>query len=139
MEPTSERDTQERKIGPSVSRDKWANHARIKLSRGYSLIVGTTRKNANFYSKEKGYEMCAYDVARRMIKDGIVHKVRDHPLGEVYELANVADVVDPRRSTGASISVDDDVEALLNDLDVDAGSLSVEPDEESGSTTEDAL
>ena len=118
MEPTSERDTQERRIGPTVSKDKWVNHARTKLTRGYVLIVGTARKNANFYSKEKGYEMCAYNVARQMIKDGLVHKVRDHHLGEVYELIDMPVV--ERRPTVIEKSTDDEFEALLNELDTDA-------------------
>lgn len=118
MEPTSERDTQERRIGPTVSKDKWVNHARTKLTRGYVLIVGTARKNANFYSKEKGYEMCAYNVARQMIKDGLVHKVRDHHLGEVYELINMP--VMERRPTVIEKSTDDEFEALLNELDTEA-------------------
>lgn len=117
MEPTSERDTQERKIGPTVSKDKWVNHARNKLSRGYVLIVGTERKNANFYSKEKGYEMCAYNVARQMIKDGLVRKVKDHHLGEVYELVDMPAA--ERRPAAVVRSSDEDFEALLNDLDAE--------------------
>lgn len=118
MEPTSERDTQERRIGPTVSKDKWVNHARTKLARGYVLIVGTERKNANFYSREKGYEMCAYNVARQMIKDGLVHKTRDHHLGEVYELIEMP--VLERRPTVVEKSSDDEFEALLNELDTDS-------------------
>lgn len=118
MEPTSERDTQERRIGPTVSKDKWVNHARTKLTRGYVLIVGTARKNANFYSKEKGYEMCAYNIARQMIKDGLVRKVRDHHLGEVYELVDMPIV--ERRPTVVEQSTEDEFEALLNDLDTDS-------------------
>lgn len=118
MEPTSERDSQERRIGPTVSKDKWVNHARTKLTRGYVLIVGTARKNANFYSKEKGYEMCAYNIARQMIKDGLVHKVRDHHLGEVYELIDMPIV--ERRPTIIEKSTDDEFEALLNELDSDS-------------------
>lgn len=128
MEPASERDTQERKIGPTVSKDKWVNHARSKLSRGYVLIVGTERKNANFYSKEKGYEMCAYNVARQMIKDGLVHKVRHHHLGDVYELVDVPVPLERRSATEASSSADDELEALLKDLDEDSKDASSEPD-----------
>lgn len=124
MEPASERDTQERKIGPTVSKDKWVNHARSKLSRGYVLIVGTERKNANFYSKEKGYEMCAYNVARQMIKDGLVRKVRPHHLGDVYELADtpVAVPVPLERRSSAEISdaSEDELDLLLEDLETDS-------------------
>lgn len=126
MEPTSERDTQERKIGPTVSKDKWVNHARGKLSRGYVLIVGTERKNANFYSREKGYEMCAYNVARQMIKDGLVHKVRHHHLGDVYELVDVPAELERPGVTEASRSTDDELEALLKNLDEESKDASSE-------------
>lgn len=128
MEPTSERDTQERKIGPTVSKDKWVNHARNKLQRGYVLIVGTERKNANFYSKDKGYEMCAYNVARQMIKDGLVQKVRPHHLGDVYELVEVSGALDRRGTADVPTTVDDEFEALLNDLETDVKDESAEPD-----------
>ena len=118
MEPTSERETQERRIGPTVSKDKWVNHARNKLLRGYVLIVGTAKKNANFYSQEKGYEMCAYNVARQMIKDGLVRKVREHHLGEVYELTDMPAAA-PAPAPKVVKSSDDEFEMLLNDLEDD--------------------
>lgn len=116
METTGERESQERRIGPTVSKDKWLNHAKTKLNRGYVLIVGTERKTANFHSREKGYEMCSYQVARQLIKDGAVRKVREHHLGDVYELTAPPEPVvrDRRRSAG---SVDDEFEALLKELD----------------------
>ena len=118
MEPTSEREPQERRIGPTVSKDKWVNHARNKLLRGYVLIVGTAKKNANFYSQDKGYEMCAYNVARQMIKDGLLRKVRDHHLGEVYELADMPASA-PAPAPKAVKSSDDEFEMLLNELEDD--------------------
>ena len=118
MEPTSEREPQERRIGPTVSKDKWVNHAKNKLARGYVLIVGQEKKNANFYSQEKGYEMCAYNVARQLIKDGLVRKVREHHLGEVYELA-VMPVITPPAPSKAERSSDDEFEMLLNELEED--------------------
>lgn len=116
METSGERDLQERRIGPTVSKDKWINHAKNKLSRGYVLIVGTERKTANFHSKEKGYEACSWQVARQLIKDGAVRKVREHHLGDVYELIEPvpplsrSSVKQPQRS-------DDEFEALLNELE----------------------
>lgn len=118
MEPTSEREPQERRIGPTVSKDKWVNHAKNKLTRGYVLIVGQEKKNANFYSQEKGYEMCAYNVARQLIKDGLVRKVREHHLGEVYELADMPAAVVPPPSK-VEHSTDDEFEMLLNELEED--------------------
>ncbi len=117
METTGERDPQERRIGPTVSKDKWLNHAKIKLSRGYVLIVGNGRKTANFHSREKGYEMCSYQVARQLIKDGTVRKVREHHLGDVYEL--VEPLERPPSRTGPSSR--DEFEALLGDLEENSG------------------
>lgn len=116
METSSERESQERRIGPTVSKDKWVNHAKNKLSRGYVLIVGTQRKNANFYSQEKGYEMCAYNVARQLIKDGQVRKIRDHHLGDVYELADMP-AASLRGAVPSARSSDDEFEILLKDLE----------------------
>ncbi|MEX1055675.1 MAG: hypothetical protein WED81_06570 [Rhodothermales bacterium] len=101
-----------------MSKDKWVNHAKNKLTRGYVLIVGQEKKNANFYSQEKGYEMCAYNVARQLIKDGLVRKVREHHLGEVYELADMPAAVVPPPSKVAR-STDDEFEMLLNELEED--------------------
>lgn len=120
METTGEREQQERRIGPTVSKDKWLNHAKNKLSRGYVLIVGTERKTANFHSKEKGYEMCSYQVARQLIKDGIVRKVREHHLGDVYELVAPIESA-PARATRSVVAPDDEFEALLKGLEEDSG------------------
>ena len=86
MEPVSEYQP-ERRVGPTVSKDKWINHAKNKLARGYVLIVGTERRNANFYLRGKGYEMCPYDIAQSMIKQGLVVQTGKHHLGLIYELA----------------------------------------------------
>lgn len=115
MEASSDRDSQDRRVGPTVSKDKWANHAKQKMSRGYVLIVGTTRRTANFYSKEKGYEMCAYNIAKQLIKENIVVRSGSHHLGDVYVL-NVVNAADAK----ARARHDDDLDefdALLNQLD----------------------
>lgn len=87
IDSSGDQDSGERKTGPTVTKDRWINHARSKLARGYVLIVSTSRKNANFYSPTKGYEMCAYDVAKKLIADGTIVRTRAHHLGEVYELS----------------------------------------------------
>lgn len=116
MESGAERESQERKVGPTVSKDKWINHAVNKLSRGYVLIVGTEKKTANFHSKEKGYEMCAYNVARQLIRDGLVHKTRDHHLGEVYELIAAAPA--PVKAAAAKKAVvEEEFDILLQELE----------------------
>ncbi len=118
METSSERESPERKIGPTVSKDKWVNHALAKLQRGYVLIVGTERKSANFHSKEKGYEMCAYKVARQLIKDGHVRKVRDHHLGDVYELVEMIHASAKPKSK-VTPTADEEFEALLQQIEKD--------------------
>jgi hypothetical protein len=86
-ENTSEAAGSERRVGPTVSRDRWMLHARQKLSRGYVLILaGGDKRRANFYLPEKGYEMCAYDVARALVQSGEVVPTGEHPLGTRYEL-----------------------------------------------------
>ncbi len=77
----------ERRVGPSISRDKWGLHARQKLSKGYVLIVAAEKRRANFWMAEKGYEMCAFDIARVLIASGDVVPTGEHHLGTVYELA----------------------------------------------------
>jgi hypothetical protein len=75
-------------VSPTVTKEKWAAHARSKLSRGYVLILGKERKNANFHHPAKGYETCPYKIALRLIQEGIVEPAgRKHHLGEVYVLA----------------------------------------------------
>ncbi len=87
-ENTSDSNASGRRIGPSVSRDKWLAHARQKLARGYVLIVAAGgKRRANFYLPEKGYEMCAYDVARALVVSGEVVAAGEHPLGICYRLA----------------------------------------------------
>ncbi len=107
---------------PTVTKEKWAAHARSKLSRGYVLIVGRERRNANFFKPSKGYEMCPYKIARRLIDEGIVKPAeRTHHLGPVYVLST--DTAPPP----PSIPDDDDETAppvtelddLLDQIDVE--------------------
>lgn len=86
----------ERRTGPSVSREKWLNHARTKLQRGYVLIVGKGRRTANFYSRDKGYEMCAFDVARTLVTSGELVVSGEHYLGTMYSLTSTATPEMPR-------------------------------------------
>jgi hypothetical protein len=72
---------------PTVSREKWALHARKKLAHGYVLIVNPSRQNANFFMPGKGYEMCSYHTAQHLIRDGIVVEAGTHYLGTLYKLS----------------------------------------------------
>lgn len=117
MESSNDRDLQERRVGPTVSKDKWVNHAKAKMTRGYVLIVGTRRRTANFYSKEKGYEMCAYNVAKQLIKDGAIVKTGEHHLGDVYELIMAPAVSEVKPKMKADSEPVDEFDLLLNQLD----------------------
>ncbi|NEQ30346.1 MAG: hypothetical protein F6K04_04995 [Leptolyngbya sp. SIO4C5] len=87
MEPA--RDTSEsveRQVSPTVSKDKWILHARQKMAKGYVLIVSPTRRTANFFMRGKGFEMCAFKVARTLIQLGMVEEAGTHRLGMMYRL-----------------------------------------------------
>jgi hypothetical protein len=79
---------------PSVSTEKWIAHAKKKLEKGYRLVVSKSRKTANFYLPGKGYEMCDYKTARKLIEVGLVVEVQEHHLGMLYDLAPDYDVLD---------------------------------------------
>jgi hypothetical protein len=119
MESSGDRDLQDRRVGPTVSKDKWVNHAKAKMAKGYVLIVGTARRNANFYSKEKGYEMCAYNVAKQLIKEGAVVKTGEHHLGEVYELV-APPPPEPKTKHRVEEEQVDELDMLLDQLDKEA-------------------
>lgn len=124
---TPDRDVQERRVGPTVSKEKWYNHARAKLAKGYVLIVGQTRRSANFYLQGKGFEMCAYNVAKEMIKHGIVVEAGRHPLGLVYKPADdFLPTLPPVRK--AKVEDDDDVDVVTDDMDALINQLAAEND-----------
>ncbi|WP_457653585.1 hypothetical protein [Rhodocaloribacter sp.] len=124
-------------ISPTVSKEKWAAHARSKLSRGYVLIVGQERRNANFHHPSKGYEMCPYKIARRLVDEGIVKPAgRTHHLGLVYVLAS--DTAPP--PPPPSIPDDDDdpgtappiaeLDDLLDRINVEDGEIDEDAEDE---------
>ena len=78
------------RISPSVSKEKWAAHAKTKLANGYLLIVSDRRRTANFFRTGKGYETCAYNVALQLVREGSVTKAYDHHLGTAYLLSSDA-------------------------------------------------
>lgn len=142
IESSGDQDSGERKIGPTVTKDRWINHARTKLSKGYVLIVSPSRKNANFYSPVKGYEMCAFDVAKALIADGSVIKTRVHHLGDVYELSgNLPQTPVPAAS---KIDLDDDEPDYVDDLagvdvEVDDDQLDDEEDTDAEDVSDEAF
>lgn len=121
----------ERRIGPTVSKDKWINHAKNKLARGYVLIVGTERRNANFYLRGKGYEMCPYDIAQAMIKQGLVVQTGKHHLGLIYELAPEIKAEQPHpRPRPSEPPEPDTMETILGGLADSADAAELEDVEE---------
>ncbi|MDX1548888.1 MAG: hypothetical protein R3247_17950 [Rhodothermales bacterium] len=110
-------DPQEKRNAPTVSKEKWHAHAVAKLSRGYCLIVGTQRRSANFYQPGKGYETCAFHIARQLVKEGTVVKGGTHYLGTLYILAGDAVAPPARPAEAARPAAEDDVMLLLGQED----------------------
>ena len=139
MSTSSDSDYTEVRAVPSVSRDRWLDHARKKLDKGYSLIVSDVRKNANFYLPGKGYETCQHKTALLLIKQGIVKKAGKHHLGTVYRLSDKAALVDQPPSVVedeeeiAVAEPDTDYEEILDELE------STGEDEEEDEQEEDAV
>jgi hypothetical protein len=65
----------------------------------------------------KGYEMCAYTVAKRLISSGIVVETGEHDLGGVYRLSEEAVIVEP--VAVPPFVADDDEEDVNDTVDVD--------------------
>ncbi|NBB86835.1 MAG: hypothetical protein GVY12_11545 [Bacteroidetes bacterium] len=130
---------------PTVSREKWEVHALRKLAKGYVLIVSRERKNANFHSPTKGYEMCAYQVAKKLVNDGLVEQTREHHLGTVYELADeVREGLKkhrkpmPKDEDDEDVAAEEDTEAILDEIpDLDDDELDLEDEENEEYTEED--
>lgn len=76
----------ERPVEPTAAEEKWVQHVKKKLARGYVVIVNRTRRNANFFMVGKGYEMCSYPAALHLIKQEEIIEVGTHYLGIMYAL-----------------------------------------------------
>ncbi len=103
-------DYQEVRAVPSVSRDRWLEHARKKLEKGYALIVSDQRRNANFHMAGKGYETCPHKTALQLIKQGVVKKAGRHHLGTMYFLSDDARIAAPPPAKISGDNDDDDSE-----------------------------
>ncbi len=111
-------DYQEVRAVPSVSRDRWLEHARKKLEKGYALIVSDERRNANFHMAGKGYETCPHKTALQLIKQGVVKKAGKHHLGSMYFLADAA-IADSPAPAKRNIVVDDEEEDVAEASEYD--------------------
>ncbi|RMF54288.1 MAG: hypothetical protein D6746_14515 [Bacteroidetes bacterium] len=113
---------------------------------GYVLIIGRERKNANFFKPSKGYEVCPYKIARRLVDEGIVEPTdRPHYLGTVYVLSEQATMLAPPppprdededdAPEGAEmddllVEIEDEEESEDEEIDPDELSDEAEDDEE---------
>ncbi len=123
---------QDRRVGPTVSKEKWVNHAKAKMAKGYVLIVGNQRRTANFYMRTKGFEMCPFNIAKLLIKEGIVVESGQHHLGTVYQLASDILPDEPKRKPQRDPEeTPDDVDDIIIDLsdDEDAEEATEEADD----------
>ncbi len=87
---TNDAGSKEIAISPSVSPEKWRQHALRKLGQGYVLIIGKNRRNANFYKAGKGFEPCAFAAASKLAEQALLEEAGRHPLGTVYKLTSNA-------------------------------------------------
>lgn len=104
---------------PSVSTEKWIAHAKRKLEKGYRLVVSQSRRTANFYLPGKGYEMCDYKTARKLIELGLVVEVQEHHLGLLYDLApdyHVLDEIIQIREEDEEAKAADELEKSLENM-----------------------
>jgi len=119
----SSRDSQELRVSPTVSKEKWFIHARTKLQKGYVLIVGKERRVANFYKPAIGYEPCPYPTAKRLVQLGVIVEKGEHDLGTIYTLSPEALPPEPppkpRYEEPDDEEPDDDLDNILDQLKTD--------------------
>ncbi len=114
------------------------------MSRGYVLVVSKNKKNANFFMTTKGYEMCPFNVAKQLIKDGIVVEDGEHHLGTRYKLAEDVAVAPPeprrRAARPAAPPAEPEPEPVIADIpdeDEDEVVDDEEAEDEEGDEAED--
>ena len=121
MSDFSSSDFQDPRSAPTVTRDKWIAHACNKMSKGYSLIVSPTKRNATFFKRGKGYDPCPFVTAKRLLEMKLVEETGTHHLGTIYTLIEGALSTPPPRPVQPSVADDDDDEpadeSLLEALD----------------------
>jgi hypothetical protein len=72
------------RVNRSTPTERQIRFATEKLMAGYSLIVSDERKSAVFFRTGKGYEGCAFRVARSLVTSGFAQSAGRHPLGTIY-------------------------------------------------------
>jgi len=134
---------------PTVSKEKWANHARAKLLKGYVLIIADGRRTASFHKEGRGFEPCPFKIAKALVEMGLVEEAGTHFLGTKYQLSSEAPVPAPVVDVDDDDEVEDDeareprsagMEVLLDDLEAgqeDEEEEEADDDVESGSDGEE--
>ena len=135
-------DFQDPRSAPTVTRDKWIAHACNKMAKGYSLIVSSTKRNASFFMRGKGYDPCPYVTAKRLLEMKLVEESGSHSLGTVYTLIPEALTTPPPKPAPEVADIDDEdddepaEDSLLEALESLEGD-DVEEDEEDGEAPEE--
>lgn len=141
MEPSGRnQQEQDYRFPPTVTRDKWRSHILTKLNRGYVLIVSSEKRIANFFMRGKGYESCAFDVARQLVNSGLLVKAFDHHLGTAYTLAEPLELTPPPPPSRIDLDDEDDVldvDGDMNDLLDELAESNPEDDEDEDENDED--
>ncbi|NNF03076.1 MAG: hypothetical protein HKN17_01310 [Rhodothermales bacterium] len=138
MSDLSSSDFQDPRSAPTVTRDKWIAHACNKMSKGYTLIVSPTKRNATFFMRGKGYDPCPYVTAKRLLEMNMVEETGTHSLGTVYKLIDGVLATPPQKSPAPAAVVDEDDdgepadESLLEALESLEDTEVVEDDEDDG-------
>jgi DNA-binding PadR family transcriptional regulator len=89
--------------------------------------------------------MCAYQVAKKLVNDGLVEETREHHLGTVYELADeVREGLKkhrkpmPKDEDDEELASEEDTEAILDEIpDLDDDELDLEDEEDAEVPDED--
>lgn len=115
---------------PTVSKDKWAMHARTKLLKGYVLIIAHGRRTASFFKEGRGFEPCPFKIAKALVEMGLVEEAGPHFLGTKYVLSSAApepprladaDDDDEGDDEGPREQASSGMEGLLDDLEAEQG------------------
>ena len=126
---------------PTVSKEKWANHARAKLLKGYVLIIADGRRTASFHKEGRGFEPCPFKIAKALVEMGLVEEAGTHFLGTKYQLSSEAPVPAPVMDVDDDDEGEDDepreqrsagMEGLLDDLEAGQEDEEEEESEENG-------
>lgn len=132
---------------PTVSKEKWAMHARAKLLKGYVLIIADGRRTASFFKEGRGFEPCPFKIAKALVEMGLVEEAGTHFLGTRFVLSSAAPVPPPVVEPDEDDETDDaapreqaatGMEGLLDDLEAEQTDDEEEGEEAAGEEESDA-